>query len=311
MLRRGARRACALAAGSRAHAFSTASAAPAASPAGQTAGRVVFAGLTALTTGLGVWQLVRYNWKLGVIADSQGALEGEELDITAGASTDAAVEARPGTLTRVRVSGEFLPVPPVRVSPRTPPPGLPPYLSSLSPAHSGYVAVQPLRRDDGSTVLVLRGWSPADAPSPPLPTGRVTVRGVAREGEAGGVFSVRGASAARDGQAVLSLLDAEALGAAAGLPPGPSPPLLVEAVSPWPARGEVGRGVPPWPVTRQWGDLGGASSTALPPSTHLFYAATWFSLALCGAVITRRRFGGVGGVGGRDRSARRAPVATG
>jgi len=99
--------------------FSTAAASP---PAGQTAGRVVFIGLTALTTGLGVWQLARYNWKLGVIADSRGALESEELDITAGASTDAAVEARPGTLTRVHVSGEFLPGPPVRVSPRTPPP---------------------------------------------------------------------------------------------------------------------------------------------------------------------------------------------
>jgi len=70
---------------------------------------------------------------------------------------------------------------------------------------SGYWVVSPLVIDNGSAILVVRGWTP-NASAPPVPTTPVTVTGALQPGEEPGVDSLPGPNGTVDSIRIPSLV---------------------------------------------------------------------------------------------------------
>jgi len=123
----------------------------------------------ALTARLGVWQLDRAAQKnaLQEALDTRFALPPLPPAELARDATGAAAQHHRG----IRLEGQWLPA-------------LTIYLENRQMnGRTGFHAVTPLRLDDGSAVLVQRGWLPRDVMdrtrivAAPLPSGRVVVQG--------------------------------------------------------------------------------------------------------------------------------------
>eukprot|EP00904_Undaria_pinnatifida_P010748 jgi/Undpi1/6803/HiC_scaffold_21.g09279.m1 len=281
----------------------------------RTLGIAVFSTLVGATACLGTWQVMRYSWKLDMIEDRKEkmafepvqlpeGLEGEALakmmDIldkeadgkgakgpdgeTLGGSEEGKglLESLAGR--RVRVTGVFDHTKEVLVGPRGAPPGMNASTGPASMAVSpqGDFVHTPLRRKDGSVVLVNRGWSPrSKGRNWSRPEGEVSLVGVLKEAEKRRTFSP--VNRPETGQ--LLWAEKEALLQAAGcLAPGDgvsSPPILMEAV------GEEGDDRKVTPRAKQRHHFGEFYVT---PQTHAMYAATWYSLAAAGALLTWTRF---------------------
>ena len=133
----------------------------------------------------------------------------------------------------------------------------------------GFWVLVPLRTDAGFTVLVNRGFVPADRRDPasrsPPPTSETTVAGLLRLSEPGGAF-LRSNDPAADR---WYSRDVAAVAAARHL--GPVAPYFIDA--------EASPGAADAPV-------GGLTVIAFP-NNHLVYALTWFGLAamLAGAGV--------------------------
>lgn len=89
----------------------------------------------------------------------------------------------------------------------------------------------------------------------------------------------------------FSWLDTEAIGRHCRLSTS-APIVLIESVDPAPTKQNV------FPLTKQLQTL---AETYVMPSTHLVYAATWYTLSLFGAAIAYYRFKKPIKVGGRRR----------
>jgi cytochrome oxidase assembly protein ShyY1 len=297
-----------------------------------TAGTLFLGAVSAATGALGAWQIRRYFWKVDLLAARDEALAAPPLDASAGPFPPAGARA----FSRVELRGAA-PEPrgALVVEPRVAPAALPPALSARLVAHSGRALVVPLRRADGSRVLAVAGWVPADADAHAAlgawaaTAARAAARGaplagVLRESEtpgrwaaahAGAAVPAGGAPAAgalaggapaggapADAPAPLrsfAFVDVPAMAAAAGLSAarGDETNMLLELTAPMPAADEAS----PWPVTRGDEDFRAAF---VKPWTHAVYATTWLSLCAYGAVATLARVrGGRGGRGGERRVA--------
>lgn len=205
--------------------------------------------------GLGAWQLQRLGWKEGLItmAAERTVMEPvpapNESDWPSVNYVDD--EYRP-----VRLSGRFRHDGEVRV------------FTSLnderfSTGGPGYWIVTPLARDDGSTVLVNRGFVPdgrqnAATRMEGQVAGPVTITGLIRMADPGSAFTPDPDIAGR----IWYIRDPEAIAAAYGLER--VAPFFVDAdAAPNPG------GLP----------LGGTTRIAFR-NQHLGYAVTWFGLAL-------------------------------
>jgi surfeit locus 1 family protein len=202
---------------------------------------------------LGGWQLQRLHWKTGLIEFREARIEAPPVpmptDPTLTGSDGETLEFR-----RVTVTGRFLNDREI-------------YLAVLRLGKSAFDVITPLRRDDGTTVLVDRGWVPAAARAPARRAagqiaGPTTVEGLARAGGRRGWFTP-------DNDPERNYwfwLDIPAMAAFAGVE---APPLVIEA---GPAANPGGL-----PLGRDYRvDL---------PNDHLYYAVTWFSLAAALGVI--------------------------
>lgn len=208
-----------------------------------------------------------------------------------------------GSLRRVTVQGRLLHTQSVRVGPRPPPPEMPQSLRTA--ANAGYLTVTPLQRQDGSKILVLQGWTPADVDSAPTATqSSVTVTGVLRASEHPGSFAPQHSPDKR----LYGYFDIPLLAEACGLHVGPGSnstdggsggsgassvdfPLLVEAVEPIRATqastpSSSSTSASPYPVQRS---LATFYTAHVMPWTHLTYAGTWFTLAAVATAIAARR----------------------
>jgi cytochrome oxidase assembly protein ShyY1 len=301
-----------------------------ASEAAPISGILLFGGLTAATGFLGVWQIQRFFWKSELISDRAGALSAPVVDMSAGARPTAArayarasVQNATPEISRAAV-----------IEPRVAPPDLPQSLVARQVANSGRCLVVPLRRSDGTRILALIGWVPADASTRDAlaafsarAAAAVAFSGVVRESEDPGVWradhghpSGAGAVAATTAAAAaaaaapaaapaadddtaapaFTFIDIARIAAACGLDAGRGDvcDALIELVEP-PPRADA-RGAP-WPVTRGYAAFAEAST---PPSTHAIYAGTWLTLAAYGAAATLRRARGGRGRGGERRLVR-------
>ena len=198
-----------------------------------------------ILAGLGTWQVVRLQWKLGILAQIEAGERAAPMPLG----------PAPAPFAKVMVSGRFLndkaafygtAVRDVRGAPVL-----------------GTQQIVPLARADGPPILVDRGWVPDSGPPPAAPSGEVTVVGYVRPGEPAHWFTPQADLAARRFYA----LDPAAISLGVGLPM-PEPFVLVSL-------GEAAPGVFPIP----------AQHLPRPPNNHLSYAITWYGLAITAIVI--------------------------
>ncbi|HSW15201.1 MAG TPA: SURF1 family protein [Solimonas sp.] len=204
------------------------------------------AALSALMISLGLWQYHRGQDKEGLQQRYQAAAAGSAQPLQAGEAPQA------GQMHKRSVSGSYLAQQQL-------------LLDNQSLKHRpGYHAWTPLRREDGSLVMVDRGWLPADAdrsrlPSLPAPEGPVTVEGYWRPLPEPGLRVDDRACAASGFPRLVQYPRQEELRC---LYPGErvAPGLLL--LSPEAAGG----------FERSW-DIG----VEVPPAKHYGYALQWFA----------------------------------
>ncbi len=197
-------------------------------------------GMLTVLIGLGVWQVHRLAWKTELLAAIDRAEAGPAIPLT-----DV-----PSPFAKVRVQGRFRPdlAAVYGVSVRDTP---------IGPV-MGADLLQPLEREDGSLVLVDRGWVPQSSDKEvAMPSGPVSVEAFVRPAEAPHWFSPSDDVPGRH----FYTLNPSAIAAALGLR-SVAPFTLVALGQPSPSG---------YPIAR--------TSLPRPPNNHLSYAITWFGLA--------------------------------
>ncbi len=136
--------------------------------------------LTGLLLALGTWQVNRLTWKLDLIERVEARAHAEPVDAPAAWEWPALTDPADYEYRRVKLSGTYLNDKEVQVY----------TVTDLGP---GYWVMTPLRRGDGSSIIVNRGFVPSEKRDPSLRvdgqrTGRVEIVGLMRAPEAGGLF---------------------------------------------------------------------------------------------------------------------------
>ena len=202
----------------------------------------------AVLIGLGVWQLERRVWKLDLISRVEQRVHAAPVSAP-GPSSWPRINATDDAYRRVRVTGHFLGARETLVQ-------------AVSERGGGYWVVAPFRAMEGFTVLVNRGFVPADrAESESRATqapGETTLTGLLRVTEPGGAFLRHNDPAADRWYS----RDVAAIAAARGIPK--VAPYFIDA----------DRSADPAALP-----VGGLTIIAFP-NNHLLYALTWFGLAV-------------------------------
>ncbi len=196
--------------------------------------------LVAGLIGLGVWQLHRLKWKLGILAEiaAAEARPGVPLSAHAGPFSKVAVQGRL-RLDLAAIYGDEVED------------------TMAGPVQGGQLLV-PLERAGERPILVDLGWVPlADERPAGLPTGPTVINGYIEPAVRPGFFSAPDDPAGRR----FYTLDPARIGAALGL--SDVAPFTLMAL------GERQPGIYPMP----------AEHLPHPPNNHLQYALTWFGLA--------------------------------
>jgi surfeit locus 1 family protein len=200
--------------------------------------------MTAILVGLGVWQLERLQWKLGLIAEVNGHMTAPPVSL-------AAILKMPpdeAQYRRVALNGRFDNKAEA-------------YVFTTGPeGEAAYHVLTPFETDDGHTLLVDRGYIPKDKLDPATrvaPEGETRVVGVWRVPDAPGAFTPAPDLAHRTWYArdLAGIAAADRIKLVA--------PVLVEA---GPAPNPGG-----WPK--------GGQTVVSFRNQHLSYAITWFGLA--------------------------------
>jgi surfeit locus 1 family protein len=219
---------------------------------------LAFAGFVAL----GVWQLQRMAWKQALIARVDARVAAEPVAPPPRAAWPTADEDSYAYL-RVRLDGEYLPVPETRTQ-------------AVTALGGGAWLLAPLRTVDGDIVLVNRGFVPPGERAAPPPAGVVSVVGLLRTSEPGGGFL-------RDNDPAggrWHSRDVAAIARTHGLPGDDVAPFFVDAFSVDGADAAVLNGDAAWPR---------AGMTVIRfRDPHLTYALTWFGMALLTAFAASR-----------------------
>ncbi len=199
------------------------------------------AAMLSLTLSLGTWQVRRLAWKTEILAEID---RGEQ-------AAPVPLPLRPNPFQRVQVDGEYLP-------------GAARYGAEVRTGRAGAAmgahVLALLRPDQGSPILVDRGWAPIDT-EPPAPPGRIRLEGYVRPPEPAGRLAIQDDAAARRYFALDPVRIGQTLGA------GEVAPFTLVLMGP--------PGSVPEPVR----------VLPRPPNDHLTYAITWFGLSAVLAVV--------------------------
>lgn len=220
-------------------------------------GLLIFSGFCAL----GVWQIHRRAWKLDLIHRVNERVHAAPVAAPGPAQWPNVTTKRDQYL-HVTVTGTFLP-------------GKVTLVNAGTALGTGYWVMTPLKRADGTLVLINRGFVDQDdekaaASGARTPSGTVTVTGLLRMTEpGGGVFRSNKPAENR-----WYSRDVKAMAAARGLPADKVAPYFIDAGMP---KGGPDIDVPPqaaknWPVN--------GLTVIHFPNNHLVYSITWFCMAL-------------------------------
>lgn len=212
-------------------------------------GLVLIGLVVILTTGLGIWQLERREWKLALISRVEARIHAEPIAAPdlAGAS-EAGVKAL--EYTRVTASGHFL-------NDRET------LIEAVTALGGGYWVLTPFVTDSGATILINRGYVPFDHKAAASrrdgnSNGPVRITGLLRPSEPKGGF-LRSNDPAADR---WYSRDVAAIAAARGL----------SCVEPYFMDADATPNPGGFPV--------GGLTVINFPNNHLVYAVTWFSMAI-------------------------------
>lgn len=213
--------------------------------------------LVAVFIALGTWQMQRLFWKLDLIARVDARIHADPVPAPSGTVDPVADEYRRVVATGLFDHGKSV------------------LVQAVTDRGAGFWVMTPLRRDDGSAILVNRGFVPTDKRSPDariaseLAAGPVSVTGLLRLTEPGGGF-LRSNDPPNDR---WFSRDVEAIAAAKGVADVETYFIDADA-TPNPG------GLP----------VGGLTVVTFRNS-HLVYALTWYALAAmsAGAAYTAMR----------------------
>ncbi|MCK0195859.1 SURF1 family protein [Ancylobacter sp. 6x-1] len=217
--------------------------------------------LVAVLLALGSWQVIRRAWKLDLIARVEARVNGEARPFPGPADWPEVSAAR-DEYRRSTAAGHFLNDRETLVQ-------------AVTDLGGGFWVVTPFVTDEGFTVLVNRGFVPADrrnadARAEGLPAGAVRITGLLRLTEPGGGF-LRSNDPAADR---WYSRDVTAIATARGL----------QSVAPYFIDADATPNPGGWPR--------GGLTVIHFPNNHLVYALTWFALAgmvAAGAFYALRR----------------------
>ncbi|CUX27885.1 SURF1 family protein [Agrobacterium tumefaciens] len=206
--------------------------------------------LTGCLLALGTWQVQRLFWKLDLIERVEARAHAEPVDAPAASEWPALGNPPDYEYRRVKLAGTLLNDREVQVY----------TVTDLGP---GYWVMTPLRRDDGSNIIINRGFVPSDRRDPSSrregePNGKVEIVGLMRAPETGGLFLRTNdpASGRWYSRNIPEITQASGLSDVA--------PFYVDAdATPNPG------GLP----------VGGKTMLTFP-NNHLSYAVTWYILAV-------------------------------
>jgi len=209
-------------------------------------GSLALVGVIVLTA-LGVWQLERRVWKLDLIDQVERRVHAAP-EPAPGPSLWPRINAANDAYRRVGVTGHFLGAPQTLVR-------------AVTELGAGYWVLAPFRARDGFTVLINRGFVPADAAAQDfrgLTDGEITLTGLLRITEPGGGFLRHNDPAherwySRDVGAIVATRG-------------------IDAAAPYFIDADASANPSALPV-------GGLTVIAFP-NNHLVYALTWFGLAV-------------------------------
>lgn len=213
--------------------------------------------LVAVFLALGTWQVQRLFWKLDLIARVDARIHAGPVPVPTGAIDPAEDEYRHVTATGLFEHDKTV------------------LVQAVTERGAGFWVMTPLRADDAATILINRGFVPADRSArdarlgSELAAGPVTVTGLLRISEPGGGF-LRANDPASDR---WFSRDVAAIAAAKGF--GNAADYFIDADAT-----ENPGGLP----------IGGLTVVRFRNS-HLVYALTWYAMAagLAGALIYVRR----------------------
>lgn len=206
--------------------------------------------LVAVLVGLGIWQVQRRAWKLDLIARVETRIHAEPVPAP-GPAKWPNITAEADAYRHVRLTGSFLH-------------DATSLVQAVTALGGGFWVLTPLRTESGFTVLVNRGFVPADRRDPASWArleGPVPLTGLLRPSEPGGAF-LRANDPSADR---WYSRDVAAIAQARGL----------SSVAPYFVDADVGSNAVSLPV-------GGLTVVAFR-NDHLVYAITWFVLALMAA----------------------------
>lgn len=199
---------------------------------------------------LGTWQINRLHWKEALIAERAAALDAPPVALTAANLAPDKLDAL-GAFRRVSATGQFLNDHEF-------------YLASQTKGDfSGWHVITPFKLEDGSAVMIDRGFVPLDRKiqstrTDGLIAGTVTITGILHPPHKGSSFTPTN----QPDTNVWYLIDPAAMGQTAGL--GALPLVVIDiAKEPLPPGG--------FPV--------GGQTVMTLDNPHLQYAITWYGLA--------------------------------
>lgn len=136
--------------------------------------------LTGILLALGTWQVKRLSWKLDLIAQVEQRAHAEPVEAPPVSQWASLQDPSTYEYRRVRLTGTFQHQNEVQVY-------------TVSDQGPGYWVLTPLQREDGSLVLINRGFVPTDKREPATREegevpGTVSVVGLMRAPETGGLF---------------------------------------------------------------------------------------------------------------------------
>lgn len=237
---------------------------------------VVLASITGSTAYLCAWQVKRYHWKLEKIEERRAILQLDPRPLRELVPNLPDGIRNDDEFTRVACEGVFDHACQVLLGPRSAPAGTSSGGPTGAPSTTGWDVITPLVLDDGSRVLVNRGWverTPnSKKPAAILqPQGRQLVEGVLKEGEKENKYGFNDVANAR-----YVWLDLPTIASVTGS----DPVLVVAAVDERRSDNPLA-----FPRARP---VESFMSFYVEPSTHATYAATWGSLAVAGVFMTLR-----------------------
>ncbi|GLD91550.1 hypothetical protein PINS_up000083 [Pythium insidiosum] len=244
------------------------------------AGVAFFSVIVAGTAGLGVWQTQRYFWKVEMIEQRKKQLFHNVVDLPEYATAHTELDVP--EFCQFRVKGHYKPNSTFYLYPRSAPAES---TDSVATPKSGGYIYSLLERDNGSPIIINRGWLPRKllevhiARDKKEEDGEFEVVGVLRHGESKGQFTPDNDMSRRQFFYLNHDEMADAMGVEETILP-----VILDALAEDDDNAEAALD---HPLRKK---IGSYLEFYMTPEKHAGYAATWYSFSVAAAVMAYFRF---------------------